>query len=71
MKKNSDGLIERYKTQLVGEEFFKVYRVDYTKTFVSTIRRESVRIFFAIVTMLSLILIQINIIGAYLKSLLK
>ena len=38
------------------------------ETFASTIRRKSLRIFLAIATMLGMILIQMDVIGAYLES---
>ena len=45
-----------------------MHGIDYTETFAPTIRRESLRIFLAIATMLGMILIQMDVIGAYLES---
>lgn len=60
--------IERYKARLIAQRFSQVLKVDFTKIFAPTIRQESLRIFFALATLLGLILIQIDIIGAYLES---
>lgn len=45
-----------------------MYGIDYKETFAPTIRWESVRIFLAIATMLGTILLQMDVIGAYLES---
>ena len=68
VKYNSDSSIERYKARLVAQRFYQVHRIDYTETFAPTIRHESLRIFLAIATMLGMILIQMDVIGAYLES---
>lgn len=60
--------IERYKASLVAQRFSKVYGIDYTKAFTSRIRKELLRIFLAISAMLGMILLQMDIIGAYLKN---
>ena len=68
VKYNSDGSIKRYKARLIIQEFYQVYEIDYKETFAPTIRYKSLRIFLAIATMLGMILIQMDIIGAYLES---
>ena len=68
MKYNSDGSVERYKVRLVAQEFYQVHGINYTETFTPTIRRKSLRIFLAIAIMLGMILIQMDVIGTYLKS---
>ena len=68
MKYNSDGFIKRYKTRLVAQRFSQVHGINYTETFVPTIRRKSLRIFLAIATMLGMILMQMDVIHAYLES---
>ena len=68
VKYNLDGSINRYKLRLVTQGFSQVYGIDYTETFSPTIRRESLMIFLAIAAMLGMILIQINVVGAYLES---
>ena len=60
--------IERYKTRLVAQRFSQVHGIDYTKTFVLTVRRKSLRIFLAIAIILEMIFIQMDIIGVYLGS---
>ena len=70
MKYKSDGLIERYKTRLVAQGFSQVHGIDYTKIFAPRVRRELLRIFLAIVAMLGLILMQMDVISAYLESVL-
>lgn len=71
VKYKSNEEIERYKARLVEKRFSQVSRIDFTKTFAPTIRQEFLRIFLAISVLLNLILIQINVIDAYLKSALK
>ena len=66
MKCQADGFIERFNARLVAQVFFQVHEIDYTKTFALTIRRESLRIFLAIATMLGMILFEIDLISAYL-----
>ena len=68
MKYQADGSIKRFKARLVAQGFSQMYRIDYTETFALTIRRESLKIFLAIATMLGMILFQMNVIGAYLES---
>ena len=68
VKYNSDGSVERYKARLVAQGFYQLHGIDYTETFASTIRHKSLRIFLAIATMLGMILIQMDVIGAYLES---
>ena len=68
VKYNSDGSIERLEARLVVQGFYQVHGIDYTETFAPTIRRKSMRIFLAIATMLGMILIQMDVIGAYLES---
>lgn len=52
----------------MAQGFSQVHGIDYTETFAPTIRRESLRIFLAIINMLGLILIEMHVIGAYLES---
>ena len=55
VKYNFDGSIERYKARLVAQGFSQVHGIDYTETFLPTIRRESLKIFLAIAAMLEMI----------------
>ncbi len=68
VKYKPDGSIERYKARLVAQCFSQIHGVDYTETFAPTIRRELLRILLAFVNMLGLILMQMDVVGAYLKS---
>ena len=63
-----DSSIERYKIRLVAQGFLQVYGIDYTEIFVPMVRRKSLRIFLVIAAMLEMILIQMDIVGAYLES---
>lgn len=71
VKYKPNRIIERYKAQLVAQRFSQVFGVDFTETFAPTIRREFLRIFLALATLLGLVLIQIDIIDAYLESVLR
>lgn len=63
--------IKRYKARLVKQDFSQVSKVNFTETFVLTIRLEFLRIFLPIATLLDLILIQMDVFVAYLKNALK
>lgn len=65
-----DSLIKRYKDCLIAQGFFQLHEIDWSKTFTSTIRWESLKIFLAIAVMLGMILLQVDVINAYLESLL-
>ena len=71
VKYNFNSFIERYKAKLIVQEFSQVYGIDYTKTFSPSIRRKSLKIFIAITAMLRMILIQMNVVGVYLESILS
>ena len=66
VKYHPNRSIERYKARLVAQGFFQVHRVYYIETFAPTIRRKSLRIFLAITTLLGMIILQMDVIGAYL-----
>lgn len=68
VKYDPDRSIESYKAGLVTQCFSQVHGIDHIETFAPTIRRESLRIFLAIAAMLGLILLQMDVIGAYLES---
>ena len=71
VKYNFDGFIEKYKARLVAQRFSQVHRIDYIETFLPTIRYKSLKIFLAIAAMLGIILIQMDMVGAYLESVLS
>lgn len=66
-----DGSIARYKARLVAQGFFQIHGIDFNETFSPTVRWESLRIFLAISYLFKLIIKQIDIVGAYLESLLS
>lgn len=59
-----------YKVKLVIQCFSQIHRIDSNKMFSLTVRQESLQIFFAILYLLRLIVKKVDIVGAYLKSLL-
>ena len=69
VKYHLDSLIERHKEWLVAQSFSQVHGIDYTETFAPTIRCKLLRIFLVIAILLEMIVLQMNIIDAYLKSL--
>lgn len=62
--------IARFKAQLIAQSFSQIVDIDYKKTFEPIIKRESFCIFLAIFVTLGFIIYSINIIHAYLESLL-
>lgn len=70
VKYNTDGTVARFKARLVAQGFSQVPGIDFTERFAPTVRRESLRIYLAIRTLLGLIIHQVDIVGAYLESLL-
>lgn len=62
------GSIKRYKERLVTQGFAQVHEIDYTKTFTSIMNQKLLRIFLTITAILRMITMQIDVIGAYLKS---
>ena len=71
VKYNLDGSIERYKARLIAQGFSQMHGIEYIETFSPKIRRKSLRIFLAIAAMLEMILIQMDVVGAYLESVLS
>ncbi len=70
VKYHPDGSVARFKARLVAQGFSQVQGIDFLETFAPTVRRESLRIFLAIFAMLGLVIHQVDIVGAYLESLL-
>lgn len=68
VKYNSNGSIERYKVRLIVQKFSQIYGINYTETFASIIRHESLIMFLAIIAILMIILMQVDIIRAYIES---
>ena len=70
MKYHHNGSVARFKARLVAQGFSQVQGIDFPETFAPTVRRELLQIFLAISAMLGLIIHQVDIVGAYLESLL-
>lgn len=71
MKYTPDGSIAWYKAWLIAQSFSQIHEIDFNKTFSPIIRRESLQIFLAISCFFKPIIKQIDIIEAYLQSLLS
>ena len=70
-KKNLDGSIQRYKARLVALGCYQLEGIEYTDTFSSVCRSESVRLFFAIAASENLKIVQLDIKTAFLHASLK
>lgn len=70
VKFNTDGLVSRFKARLVAQGFLQVQGINLTEMFAPTVRRKSLRIYLAICLALNLIIHQVDVVSAYLKSLL-
>ena len=70
VKYHPDGSIERYKAKLVAQRFSQVYEIDFIEIFAPTVKRKSLRMFLVIAAMLEIILIQMDVVGAYLETVL-
>lgn len=70
VKYNTDGSIARFKARLVAQGFSQIPGIDFAETFAPTVRRESLRIYLAFCLILNLFIHQVDIVGAYLESLL-
>ncbi len=70
VKYSPDGSIARFKARLVAQGFSQIYGINFSETFASTVRRESLQIYLALCLMLNLFIHQVDIVGAYLESLL-
>lgn len=68
VKYNLDVFIERYKMRLVVQRFFQIHEINNIEIFSLTIKCESLRTSLAIAAMLIMILIQMDVVDAYLKS---
>ena len=70
VKYSPDGSIARFKARLVAQGYSQIPGIDFVETFAPTVRRESLRIYLALCVMLGLAIHQVDIVGAYLESLL-
>ena len=69
VKYHPDGSVARYKARLVAQEYSQIPGIDFNETFPPTVRRESLRIFLAISALFGFLIEQMDIVGAYLESL--
>lgn len=70
VKYHPDSSVARFKARLVAQRFSQVHGIDFSETFAPTVRRELLRIYLALCLMLNLFIHQVDIVGAYLESLL-
>ena len=70
VKYYTDGTVARFKARLVAQGFYQVSDIDFTETFAPTVRWKLLRIYLAICILLGLIIYQVDIIRAYLESVL-
>lgn len=68
VKYTLSNLIDRYKARLVARGFTQVYRVDYSETFVPTLKFKSLRMLLAFAAYYDLFIHQMDVPNAYLKG---
>lgn len=69
VKYHPDRLVARYKARLVAQGYSQIPGIDFNETFAPTVRRESLGIFLAISALFEFLVEQMDIVGAYLESL--
>ena len=68
IKYDENGRVSRFKARLVAQGFSQIYGVDYQETFAPTVRRESLRMFLAMVASYDMELHQMDVKAAYLAG---
>ena len=68
VKYHLDRSVERFKVWLVVQGYSQVYGIDYAETFAFTNSRESLRIILVTATILEMIILQMDVINAYLET---
>ena len=71
IKYNEKEWVTKFKAQLVAQSFLQIYKVNYNKMFASTVCRELLRMFLALIALYDLKLHQINVKAVYLLRDLK
>ena len=71
VKHQADISIKRFKACLIAQGFSQVHEIDFIEIFPPSIRQELLKIFLAITIMLEMILLQMDVISAYLESFLR
>ena len=68
VKYTSSGAVDKYKARLVAKGYNQVHGIDYEETFSPVIKHDSVRVLFAIASVLRMHMRQFDIGTAYLNS---
>ncbi len=71
VKYNPHDSVARFKVRLVAQGFSQVHGINFSKTFARIVRRKSLQIYLVLCLILNLFIHQVDIVGAYLESLLK
>ncbi len=70
-KLNSDGSVERYKARLVAKGYTQKYGIDYHETFAPVVKYKSIRIVFAIATIMKYAIEHVDFKTAFLNPIIK
>jgi len=70
-KYNKDGVLQKYKAQLVARGFFQIPGIDYNETFAPVVRLETIRAILSLAVEEDWEIQQMDIKGAYLNGDLK
>ena len=71
VKIHIDDILKKFKARLVARDFSQMYEIDYTNTFVSIVKFDTLRLFLVIVTFEDLKCHQVDVNNAFTKSFLK
>ena len=71
VKYHPDGSVARFKVRLVAQGFSQVPGIDFCETFAPTVKKELLRIYLALCLALNLFIHQVDIVRAYLESMLN
>lgn len=64
-----NSVIAKFKAKLVAQKFFQVQKINFSKIFILTVRKKSLQIYLTLCLILNLFIHQVDIVIAYLKSL--
>ena len=68
VKYAANEAVNRYKAKLIAKKFTQIYEIDYEKIFASTLRTDSLRILFALMTLKDMKAEQIDVNNAFIES---